>query len=75
MGLNDFLLFVPELFMLLTALVFFAQSLWRSPVGINHRLAITFSALTVIVSLLFLNQSGDLFFRAYRVDLFSQSFK
>jgi NADH-quinone oxidoreductase subunit N len=75
MGLNDIQLFIPEICMLLTALVFFAQSLWRSPVGINHGLAIAFSALTLIVSLLFLNQSGEIFYQAYRVDLFSKSFK
>jgi NADH-quinone oxidoreductase subunit N len=75
MGMNDLQLFIPELFMLLTALVFFAQSLWRSPVGINHGLAVSLSALTVIVSLFFLNQSGEIFYRAYRVDLFSQIFK
>ncbi|MBI5585908.1 MAG: NADH-quinone oxidoreductase subunit N [Deltaproteobacteria bacterium] len=75
MGLTDIHLFIPELFVLLTALVFFSQSLWRSPAAVNHRLAVGLSFLSVVICLLSLNQSGDLFFRAYRVDLFSQGFK
>lgn len=75
MGLTDIHLFIPELYWLLTILVFFAQSLWRSPAALNHRLAVGLSALGVVVNLLFLHQTGDLFFRSYQIDLFSQIFK
>jgi NADH-quinone oxidoreductase subunit N len=71
----DLRLFIPELYLLFLALVFFAQSLWKSPAKLNQSLALGLSAFGVILSLLTLNQSGELFYQAYRVDLFSQGFK
>lgn len=75
MGLSDLKLFLPELYLLFLALLFFAQSLWRSPARVNQLLALWLSAIGVAISVLSLPLSGELFFRAYRVDLFSQAFK
>ncbi|MGA3084422.1 MAG: NADH-quinone oxidoreductase subunit N [Thermodesulfobacteriota bacterium] len=71
----DFSLFLPETFLLFMALIFFCQSMWKSSADLNQGLALFLSAAGVIISLLNLNQSGELFYRAYRVDLFSQIFK
>jgi len=57
------------------ALIFFCQSMWKSSANLNQGLALLLSAVGVILSLLSLYQSGELFYRAYRVDLFSQIFK
>ena len=57
------------------ALIFFCQSMWKSSADLNQGLALFLSAAGVIISLLNLNQSGELFYRSYRVDLFSQTFK
>jgi len=71
----DFSLFLPETFLLFMALIFFCQSMWKSSANLNQGLALFLSAAGVIISLLNLNQSGELFYRSYRVDLFSQTFK
>jgi len=71
----DFSLFLPETFLLFMALIFFCQSMWKSSADLNQGLALFLSAAGVIISLLNLNQSGELFYRSYRVDLFSQTFK
>ncbi len=57
------------------AMIFFCQSMWKSSADLNQGLALFLSAAGVIISLLNLNQSGELFYRSYRVDLFSQIFK
>ncbi|MBI4765110.1 MAG: NADH-quinone oxidoreductase subunit N [Deltaproteobacteria bacterium] len=69
------MLFLPETFLLFMALLFFCQSMWKSSADLNQGLALFLSALLVILSLVSLNASGDLFYKAYRVDLFSQTFK
>jgi NADH-quinone oxidoreductase subunit N len=70
------LLFGPELFYLGMALVLFFFSLSRSPqVERNYWGALILSAAGFIVALYCLFQNGELFFRAYKVDLFSQIFK
>ncbi len=71
----DFSLFIPETFLLLMALIFFCQSLWTSSAKTNQGLALFLSAIGLILSLCSLNISGDLFYKSYRVDLFSQVFK
>jgi NADH-quinone oxidoreductase subunit N len=75
MGLSDLKLFLPELYLLLLALLFFVQSLWQSPARVNRLLALWLSAVGVGISVLSLPLSGELFSRSYRVDLFSQAFK
>jgi NADH-quinone oxidoreductase subunit N len=71
----DFSLFLPETLLLIMALVFFGQTVWPSPGKTIQGLALSFSALGVLVSFLCINCSGLLFYQAYRVDLFSQIFK
>ncbi len=41
----NFLLFLPETFLLLMALIFFCQSLWKSSAELNQGLALFLSAL------------------------------
>ena len=69
-------LFLPELFYILMALVFFGASL-RRQVEPNrlHLLALGLAGVGLLVTVLCARQEGMLFFDAYRVDLFSQVFK
>ncbi len=70
------MLFGPELYYLGAALVFFCLSLRRQvQVKVDYQVALAVAALGVAVSAACLFQRGDLFFKAYRVDLFSQIFK
>jgi NADH-quinone oxidoreductase subunit N len=70
------LLFGPELYFLFLALVLFFFSLRRTPkVQADHTVAVVLSFVGFLVALACLGQEGDLFFKAYRVDLFSQIFK
>jgi NADH-quinone oxidoreductase subunit N len=70
------MLFGPELYYLGTALVFFCLSLKRVPqVQLDYRIALGLSGVGVLLTAYCLFQQGDLFFKSYRVDLFSQIFK
>jgi NADH-quinone oxidoreductase subunit N len=70
------MLFGPELYYLGMALVFFCLSLRRLPqVQLDYRIALGLSGVGVLLTSSCLFQQGDLFFKAYRVDLFSQIFK
>jgi len=70
------MLFGPELYYLGTALVFFCLSLRRVPqVQLDYQIALGLSGVGVLITAYCLFQQGDLFFKAYRVDLFSQIFK
>lgn len=73
---RDLMLFLPETTYLVMALVLFFQCLPKS-VGRRtvHTTALIFSGLGVLAALAVLGQEGELFFSAYRVDLFSQIFK
>jgi NADH-quinone oxidoreductase subunit N len=71
----DFSLFLPESFLLLTALIFFCQSLRKPTQPGNRGIALFLSAFGIIVSLYSFNLQGTTFYNAYRVDLFSQIFK
>src|SRR4030066_207308 len=72
----DMMLFGPELFYLGMSLVFFSLTLkGQVNVQLDYRIALALSAVGVLVTGLCLFQQGDLFFKAYRVDLFSQVFK
>ncbi len=69
-------LFAPELYYLGLALVFFCLSLRRQvQVKLDYQVALTLAAVGLGVTGLSLFQHGELFFQAYRVDLFSQIFK
>ncbi len=70
------LLFGPELYFLLVALVLFFFSLRRTPkVKADHTVATVLALVGFLVAIACIGQKGDLFFKAYRVDLFSQIFK
>ena len=70
------MLFGPELYYLGTALVFFLLSLRRQvQVKADYQIALALAAGGLVVTALSLCQQGELFFKAYRVDLFSQIFK
>jgi NADH-quinone oxidoreductase subunit N len=70
------LLFGPELYYLGLAFVIFLLSLRRTPkVEQDYNLTVVLAGLGFLVTLACLGQQGDLFFKAYRVDLFSQLFK
>ena len=74
--MRDLLLFGPELYYLGLALVLFFCSLRRRPqVLSDYRLATVLAGVGFLVAVVCLCQKGDLFFKAYRVDLFSQIFK
>jgi NADH-quinone oxidoreductase subunit N len=70
------LLFGPELYYLGLAFVIFLFSLRRNPqVQRDYTITVVLAGVGFLVALLCLGQKGDLFFKAYRVDLFSQIFK
>jgi NADH-quinone oxidoreductase subunit N len=70
------LLFGPELYYLGLAFIIFLFSLRRTPkVHRDYTVVVVLAGLGFVVTLLSLCQKGDLFFQAYRVDLFSQIFK
>jgi NADH-quinone oxidoreductase subunit N len=70
------LLFGPELYYLGLAFVIFLMSLRRTPQAPrDYQVTVVLAGIGFLVALLCLGQKGDLFFKAYRVDLFSQIFK
>jgi NADH-quinone oxidoreductase subunit N len=72
----NMMLFGPELYYLGAALVFFCLSLKKQPqVKADYKIALALSAGGLVVTALCLFQKGELFYGAYRVDLFSQIFK
>ncbi|MEW6186143.1 MAG: proton-conducting transporter membrane subunit, partial [Thermodesulfobacteriota bacterium] len=71
----DFSIFLPETFLLLTALIFFALTLWKASPDTIQGLAFFLTAVGLVISLFSINVSGEMFYRSYRVDLFSQIFK
>lgn len=74
--MTDFLLFLPELFFILGALLFFLFSLRKTPNPAGyHRWAVVIAAAGLLVTVACSHQEGMLFFNCYRVDLFSQIFK
>ena len=69
-------LFGPELYYLGLALVFFCLSLRRTPrVKTDYRIALVLAGVGMLLTACCLFQHGYLFYKAYRVDLFSQIFK
>jgi NADH-quinone oxidoreductase subunit N len=74
--MKDLLLFGPELYYLGMALVIFFLCLRRQVKGEQDYLTtLVLSAVGLGVAVFCLFEQGDLFFKAYRVDLFSQIFK
>ena len=74
--MTPWIIFSPELYYLVSGLVFLGLSMMRrtSP-GRDYFLAMVLAAVGVVVCLASARLEGVLFFKAYRVDLFSQVFK
>ena len=69
-------LFIPELYLLLMAGTFFVLALVTRPnPKRDYLVALLLASMGVVVCLLSIKLEGTLFFRVYRVDLFSQIFK
>ncbi len=74
--MTDFFLFIPELYFILVALIFFIFSLKKTVApGALHRWALALAGIGLLVTVAASRQQGMLFFDCYRVDLFSQVFK
>ncbi|TWI73236.1 NADH dehydrogenase subunit N [Desulfobotulus alkaliphilus] len=67
--------FLPELVLIGMTLIFFGLSLFNAGSALVGRVALGGAGVLVLASLAALNAEGMLFFDAYRVDLFSQTFK
>ena len=68
-------LFFPELFLLLSCLVIFLLSLGKMSSSTVRNITAALSIIAFLISAGSLGQEGYLFFKAYRIDLFSQLFK
>ena len=68
-------LFLPEITILIMALVFFFASLANLKETRLQALGLLFSAIAILVTMSTYGIEGTLFFNAYRVDAFSQIFK
>jgi NADH-quinone oxidoreductase subunit N len=68
-------LFLPELALILMALVFFFASLANLKETRLQALGLLFSAIAILVTVSSYGMEGTLFYNAYRVDAFSQIFK
>jgi NADH-quinone oxidoreductase subunit N len=71
----DYGLFLPEIFLLISSLIFFCRTLWKSSAKSNQITALIFSGISVIAAFYSINLTGKLFHNAYRIDFFSQVFK
>ena len=69
------MLFGPELYFLLGGLLLFLITLGKERVDLAKNTTIAFSIIGIVVCIAALRLEGDLFYNAYRVDLFSQLFK
>ena len=67
--------FLPELTLLGVSLVFFLLSLREANGKQLHAIAAGMAALVLLSALISLKSEGELFFKAYQVDYFSQLFK
>lgn len=70
-----FMLFAPELFLLIGGLVLFFLCTGKATGRQARNLTLVIAAVNVLICLGSLNQEGILFYEAYKVDYFSQLFK
>lgn len=70
-----FMLFAPELFMLLGCLLVFFFALSENSTKNARQTSIVIGACAILLSWSCLGKTGDLFLGAYRIDQFSQLFK
>ena len=69
------MLFAPELLLLLGSLVLFGVSLGKENGQLAKNVTMALAIASTITCFVVLRQSGMMFFDAYRIDLFSQTFK
>ena len=69
------MLFLPELTILGAGLILFLLSLGKYGGTTVRTAAVIVASLVLLTCLVCLRQNGELFYGAYRVDLFSQVFK
>ena len=69
------MLFIPELLLLIGSLVLFGVSLGEGKEDLAKNITLCLAIVSSLLCLATLGQKGNLFFDAYRVDLFSQLFK
>ncbi len=69
------LLFLPEIILLLTGIIFLTMSLGRFNGVILKKTALCCGSMVVLAALAGLQQNGLLFFASYQVDIYSQFFK
>lgn len=69
------MLFLPELLLILLALVCFFASLGKPRTGVLQGSVILFSVLALLATVATLQQNGTMFFGAYQIDPLSQLFK
>ncbi len=69
------MLFLPELIVLLSALVMFLVSLGKPTASLVHRLAVGIGTAVLLATIGGLGLDGSLFYESYRIDRFSQIFK
>ncbi|MCW7753304.1 NADH-quinone oxidoreductase subunit N [Desulfobotulus sp. H1] len=67
--------FLPELVLIGMTLIFFGLSLFKADSVLVGRVALGGAGILVLTAFAALSSEGMLFFDAYRVDLFSQTFK
>ena len=68
-------LFLPELFLLLSCLVIFILTLGKSSSSTVRNITAALSVIAFLICAASLKLEGELFFKTYRIDLFSQFFK
>lgn len=66
------MLFAPELVMLLGSLIVFCMTLGNARGSLARSATLGIAVLNIIFCLACLGQNGELFFNAYRIDLFAQ---
>lgn len=71
----DIMAFLPELVLVLMTVIFFGLSLFNASPRIVGLVAFFGGIVLVLAGVAGLNAEGEFFFKAYRVDLFSQTFK
>ena len=68
-------IFLPELALILMALIFFIMSLAKPKTSLVQTMALIMAAIVFFISIASYKSSGLLFFNAYKIDAFSQVFK
>jgi len=68
-------IFLPELALILMALIFFIMSLAKPKTSLVQTVALIMAVIVFLISIASYKSSGLLFFNAYKIDAFSQVFK